>query len=73
MKNLVIFLAKCWAESEDVRMAAMSLPPDECKEFLIMKWPMVQGTSNQIKLKRISEMQYDGAQLHAEVNEILKP
>jgi hypothetical protein len=56
---LVRFLARYQADLNELRDLCMGMTPEECKESLIMKWPVIQGTANQIALKRIGELDYD--------------
>jgi len=56
---LVRFLAKYQKDLNDLRNQCISMTPEECKDALIMRWPVIQGTANQLALKRIGEMDYD--------------
>jgi len=56
---LVRFLAKYQADLNDLRDQCMGMTPEECKDALIMRWPVIQGTATQIALKRIGEQAYD--------------
>ena len=56
---LVRFLAKYQDDLNDLRNQCIGMTPEECKDALIMRWPVVQGTANQIALKRIGELAYD--------------
>lgn len=56
---LVRFLAKYQDDLNDLREQCMGMTPEECKDALIMRWPVIQGTSNQIALKRIGDQEYD--------------
>lgn len=56
--DLVRFLAETWAMTEDNRCKVAGMAPEDIKDFLIMQWPVVQGTRNQLNLKRIGEQPY---------------
>jgi hypothetical protein len=56
---LARFLARYQADLNDLRDLCMGMTPEECKETLIMKWPVIQGTANQIALKSIGALAYD--------------
>lgn len=55
LKDLVRFLAHAHMEWESLRLKALALPPEECKEFLSLKFPVMQGTRNRIALAKIGE------------------
>jgi len=56
---LVRFLARYQKDLNDPRNQCIDMTPEECKDALIMQWPVIQGTANQLALKRIGEMDYD--------------
>lgn len=57
LKALAIMACSWWVETEKVRWKLIDQKDlKKQKDMLIMEWPMVQGTSNQIKLKRVSEI-----------------
>jgi len=56
---LVRFLAKYQSDLNALRDRCMSMTPEDCKDAIIMQWPVIQGTANQIALKRIGELDYD--------------
>lgn len=37
-----------------LREDALALPPDQCKEFLLGKFPTIQGTGHRIRLERLA-------------------
>ena len=59
--HLVRFLAKLWHDEQDLRNEAYSLPDEQVKKFLIMEWPVVQGTRNLLNLSSIGKQPYDNA------------
>jgi len=63
--DLCRFLAAAYCELDELRYSTAKLPPDEIADTLIGKWPVIQGTGNQIKIKRISEQPYDAAKLQS--------
>lgn len=69
---LVVFLAKHHDELEALRYSLYAMTPEECKDAVVMKWPIVQGTRNQINLKRIGEMDYDSKAVGRAVTAILE-
>ncbi|SER37769.1 MULTISPECIES: hypothetical protein [Pseudomonas] len=69
--NLVRFLAKLYCELDTLRYKTMAMPEGEIVDFMINNWPVVQGTANQIRLMRLSEMPYDSSKLAAAVEAAL--
>lgn len=59
LQHLARMLAKMYVEFDRARYEAAALPEGEIADFLITKIPVLQGTSNQIDLLRISEQPYD--------------
>lgn len=60
--HLCIFLAGYQAKLQDVRGECMSMVGEEkakAWETVIYRWPVIQGTCNQIHLLRIGELEYD--------------
>lgn len=55
LKDLVRFLAQAHMEWESLRLKALALPPEECKEFLLGEFPMIQGSKTRIPLMQIGE------------------
>ncbi len=56
---LVRFLAKYQSDLNDLRDRMLSMTPEECEEAVLMQWPVVRGTGNQIALRQIGELHYD--------------
>jgi hypothetical protein len=50
---LVRWLSKAVMDQHDAWHRAIVLPPEDCKEYLIMKFPMVQTTKLQMTLKKV--------------------
>jgi len=57
--ELVKLLAGSVTEMSEARGDAIALDPEECKEAMIMKFPIIQGTRNRMNLKAIGERGYD--------------
>lgn len=53
--ELCRFLAASWYGLSKARVEAMSLPPEECREHLILRSPIVQGSKNQWDIQKIGE------------------
>lgn len=58
--ELVRFLAETWTDID-------KFVYENCTGEQLMKYPVVQGTHNQINLKRISEQPYNKESLHKAV------
>ena len=55
----------------DLRDKAMLMPAEECKEFLIMNFPSIQGTRNQLDFKKVSELKFDQKNIRKGINFLL--
>ena len=62
--DVVRFLAETWAEVD-------AFVYKHCDGEALMHYPVVQGSRNQINLKKIGEQQYDPARLKAGVEWLL--
>lgn len=71
LPDLCRFLAKLYCELDGLRYSTAKLPPEEIADALICKWPVLQGTRNQLNIKRISEQSYDESKLHAAIAAML--
>lgn len=69
--DLCRFLAKLYCELDGLRYSTAKLPPEEIADALICKWPVLQGTLNQLNIKRISEQPYDESNLQTGVAALL--
>jgi DNA repair exonuclease SbcCD ATPase subunit len=69
--DLVRFLSETWASLEKLRYNAIAVPDSEIKDFLIMQWPVVQGTQNQINLSAIGKQPYQVGNLAKAVDWML--
>lgn len=58
--DLVRFMCATWAKID-------AWAYEHCDGDALMRYPVVQGTSNQIRLQRIGEQPYDAANLHRAV------
>lgn len=68
--DLVRFLAQTWNLLEKTRFEAIK--QENVKDFLILHWPVVQGTTNQLNLEKIGKQKYDSKKLHKAVEWMLK-
>lgn len=59
LQDLCRFLAASYCELDELRYTTARLPADQISDFLIGKWPVIQGTANQMNIKRISGQPYD--------------
>ena len=57
--HLIRFLAQAVVGAHTCRAEAISLSPDKCKEYLILKYPVVQGMSNFNVLEKLSRQPFD--------------
>jgi hypothetical protein len=69
--DLCRFLAKLYCELDELRYPTAKLPPEQIAEHMLFRWPVLQGTRNQISIKRISEQPYDQEALHAGIAAML--
>ena len=53
------WLAQAYREMDECRYAAIVLPADECKDHMIMRCPVIQGTRNQMALRRFADGEAD--------------
>lgn len=51
--DLLRWLAGLCMLQQDKRWEALALSAEECKDFVSMRWPIVQGTRNQSALREI--------------------
>jgi len=70
--DLIRFLCGLWYDIDKLRYEAAALPEEEIKDFLIMKWPVVQGTRNQINLMNIGKQPYKSENVAKAVAWMLK-
>jgi hypothetical protein len=75
MKNLVIFLARYVTDTFELRnkiIIKKDITKDEILDELIMRFPIIQGLSNQIKIKKISDNVLDNTKVKDGVEYMLK-
>jgi len=70
LKNLCRFLAKYQDDLCAVRFKAIKA--NDPKDYLLMKWPVIQGTFNQINLKKIGQKEIDFDKIHDGVKSMLE-
>jgi hypothetical protein len=58
--DLVRALADMWNKTEEWRGEALKLPPEELRNFILLKWRVLQGISNQINTRKISKQPFEG-------------
>ena len=59
MLDLVRWLAETTMDWHRRRHNALSFEGEECRNYLAMHFPTIQGTMNQINLEKIGEQDYD--------------
>ncbi|MGS0941603.1 hypothetical protein ACVA51_13725 [Pseudomonas luteola] len=69
--DLIRFLAQLYCQLDHLRYETIKLPEGEIVDYMINKWPVVQGTANQIRLMRLGEMPYDSGKLAAAIDACL--
>jgi hypothetical protein len=69
---LVAFLAGRVDELYRLRDVLMGKSPNECVDGLIMKWPTIQGTRNQMNIAAIGKLPWSSEQVTRAVAGILK-
>ena len=72
LMSLVVFLAKYQCDLNKLRTSTFNMEPEEVKDAIIMKWPVIQGTRSQINLERIGEMKSDPQGVARAVSRILE-
>lgn len=71
--DLVIFLAGGYMKCHSILLKAAELSTaEEFKDYMIQRFPTVQGTQNQMNLNVIGEKQYKVEQLNSAVNWLLR-
>jgi len=71
MDNLIREMCRLVCEYHSLRYKAILLSDKECKDFIKMKFPVVQGLMTQNELKRIGEMKIDYKSIGKEIEEYL--
>jgi hypothetical protein len=69
---LVAWLAGYQEHLNSLRYDWIAMIPEECRASVILKWPLVQGTRNQINLKSIGDMPWTSEQVSRAVDQIIK-
>lgn len=70
LKPLVGYLAKAYKELDDLRGEMFKMKPEEVADAIVMKWPVIQGTGNQIRFRRLAEIPYTNEGVHAALNSL---
>jgi hypothetical protein len=71
LSDMAVFMCGLWSETDKLRYKTLSLPDTQIKDYLFGKWPVVQGTRNQINLTSIGEKPYDSANIAKAVKMLL--
>jgi hypothetical protein len=69
---LACFLAKYQDDLNDLRYKWIAMSAEDCKSAVIGQWPIIQGTTNQINLKRVGEIPYESPQVSRAIKAILE-
>ena len=69
MKNALRALAKSVADYTDIHQKCWGLKPEEVKELMTMKFPVVQTIVMQNLIRKLGAMPYDSNAAAAEVKE----
>jgi hypothetical protein len=56
LRNTAIFLAKLWSDLDDLRYRVIAMSAEDCRETLIMQWPVLQGTRNQLQIRALAKL-----------------
>ena len=70
--NLATFLAESVMTIQDAVIGAYALPENELMDYLMLKIPIMQGMSVQMKLKKLGEKEYDKSRIGIELEQALK-
>ena len=70
-KALAVFMTHCHMEWHDLRHKAISPRVEDCRDFLTMNFPVIQGTTNQINLKKIGGLPYEQEAIHQAIELLL--
>lgn len=66
------FLADSYVELDRLRYETVQKDPHEIVDFMIMSWPVIQGTRNQLNIKAIGEQPYDVKMVSEGIKALLK-
>ena len=56
--NAVIFLARHAMDLHDLHLKLLTMGPLDAREYISMKWPIIQGTRQQHALRKVGDQQY---------------
>lgn len=65
------FLAKSYTELNRLRYETAKMEPYEIANYMIMHWPVIQGTRNQLNIEAIGEQPYDAEKVSQGVKALL--
>lgn len=57
--HYAVFITKYCQDLNDLRYELMNSHLDALRDRLFFSWPVIQGTSNQLKIQEISEQEFD--------------
>jgi hypothetical protein len=72
LRNTAIFLAKLWSDLDDLRYRVMGMSPEGCREAIIMQWPVLQGTRNQMDIRRLGTLPHQPQAIPREVTRAVR-
>lgn len=71
-KSAFIFMCEVWEELDTLRTKLITQKDKTTvQDKLVMEWPMIQGTRNQMNLRKIAKIPYDKAQVAKAVKQAL--
>lgn len=71
LKTLCRFLAQTHTQWHKIIFKNLSISPELLADYLINNLPMIQGTQNQLNIKKIGDQEYDKNMLHKAVKMML--
>lgn len=57
------FISQSYTELDKLRYTTIQMEPHEIVDFMVEQWPVIQGTSNQLRVGRIGQQEYDVAKV----------
>lgn len=71
-RHLISFLSKLVSDYHDLRLHACGLTPEACLDYLMMKFPIIQGMQNKQNLRKIGNLSVDQEMINAGISQALK-
>lgn len=72
MDNALRGLANTVSRYTEMHRKAWGMTPEEVKEMMTMKFPLLQTTAMQIYVKRVGDLKYDSKKAAAEIKQYQK-